>query len=211
MMTGRTRIKICGMTDQKEAAHAIGCGVDALGFIFFQKSPRNIDPNRAKDIIGTFPPFVDAVGVFVNENPEVIVEIIKYCRLTTVQLHGSESPEYCQQIPGRIVKAFQVAPSMKPDDLSAYDDVVSGFLLDTYHKKIKGGTGETFDWSRVEKLRPQKPVILAGGITPDNAAEAIHQVKPYGIDANSGLETAPGRKDIDKITRLIQTVRLTDG
>ncbi|MCD6389247.1 MAG: phosphoribosylanthranilate isomerase [Desulfobulbaceae bacterium] len=210
-MSGRTRIKICGMTDQNEAAHAITCGVDALGFIFFQKSPRNIDPDRARNIIKTFPPFVDAVGVFVNEDPEVVAEIVKYCRLTTVQLHGSESPEYCQQIPCRIVKAFQVAPSMTPDDLSAYDDVVSGFLLDTYHKEIKGGTGETFDWSRVAKLRPKKPVILAGGITPDNAAEAIHQVTPYGIDANSGLETAPGRKDIDKITRFIQTVRLTDG
>lgn len=210
-MTGRTRIKICGMTDKNEVSHAIACGVDALGFIFFQKSPRNIEPDRAREIIESFPPFIDAVGVFVNEAPEVVAEIVKYCRLSTVQLHGSESPEYCRQIPGRIVKAFQIAPGLTPDDLGVYEDVVSGFLLDTFHKEVRGGTGETFDWSRVDKLHPRKPIILAGGITPDNVAEAIRQVKPYGIDANSGLETAPGRKDISKITRLIETVRLTDG
>ncbi len=206
----RTRIKICGMTDQDEVHHAIACGVDALGFIFFEKSPRNIGPEQARRIIKTFPPFVDAVGVFVNEQAEVVNEITKYCGLTTVQLHGTEPPEFCREVDCRVVKAFQIKPEFSPEALAAYRQVVTGFLFDTYSEKVAGGTGKTFDWRILARLNPPRPVILAGGITADNAAEAIKQVHPYGIDANSGLETSPGRKDPDKISRFIAGVRLAD-
>jgi phosphoribosylanthranilate isomerase len=210
MKTGRTRIKICGMTRERETDHAIACGVDALGFIFFKKSPRNIEPEKARRIISSFPPFIDAVGVFVNEEAEVVNQIANYCGLTVVQLHGAESPEFCREIRCRIVKSFQLKPEFSPENFSLYQDVVSGFLFDTYSKKMAGGTGKTFDWSILERFNPQKPVILAGGITPENAAEAIRQVRPYGIDANSGLEITPGRKDPDKISRFINQVIKAD-
>ncbi len=198
------------MTDPNEADHAIACGVDALGFIFFHKSPRNIDPERARRIIRTFPPFVDAVGVFVNEDASVVNDISKYCGLTIVQLHGAESPEYCREMRCRIIKAFQLKPGFSPDIFSAYKDAAAGFLFDTYSDKVAGGTGRTFDWDIPATLNPPRPVILAGGITPDNAAEAIRRAAPYGIDANSGLEIKPGRKDLDKISRFTANVRQED-
>ena len=204
METGRTRIKICGMTRQREAAHAVACGVDALGFIFYRKSPRNIEPEKAREIITAFPPFVDAVGVFVNEEAEVVNEISRYCGLTLVQLHGSEPPSYCREISSRVVKAFRVKPGFSAADFAPYREVAAGFLFDTYSDKAVGGTGLTFDWKIVAALNSPKPVILAGGITPDNAALAIQQARP------SGLEIKPGRKDLDKISRFIKQVRKAD-
>lgn len=209
-MAGRTRVKICGMTEPFEVEKAVEAGVDALGFIFVKQSPRAIDPERAREIIASLPPFVDAVGVFMNEKPEVVGEIVNYCGLTVVQLHGQEPPEYCQMMPCRVIKAFQVKPGMGPDFLEPYNNVVWAFLLDAYHKEMGGGTGETFDWSLVAKLGPKKPLILAGGLNVDNVSAAINQVHPFAVDVNSGIETSPGRKDPAKIAALLRQVAKTD-
>ncbi len=209
-MAGRTRVKICGMTELFEVEAAVAAGVDALGFIFAGKSPRAIDPERAQEIISLLPPFVDAVGVFVNEDPARVSEIVNFCGLTVVQLHGQEPPEYCSMMPVRVVKAFQVRSDLKTETLAAYNDVVRAFLLDTYHKDMVGGTGATFDWSLVEKLELAKPVILAGGLDQDNVAAAIKQVHPFAVDVNSGIEISPGRKNIDKIKALMKAVAGVD-
>jgi phosphoribosylanthranilate isomerase len=198
------------MTEPFEVEKAVEAGVDALGFIFVKESPRAIDPEDAKEIIARLPPFVDAVGVFMNEDPEVVGEIVNYCGLTVIQLHGQEPPEYCQMMARRVIKAFQVKPGMGPDFLEPYNDVVWAFLLDTYHKEMAGGTGETFDWTLVESLNPQKPVILAGGLDLDNVATAISQVHPFAVDVNSGIEISPGRKDPDKIAALLRKVAQAD-
>lgn len=208
-MRSRTRIKICGMTDMAEVRHAVAAGVDALGFIFAKASPRYIDPERARGIISTLPPFVAAVGVFVNEEAERVAEIAQYCRLSVIQLHGAESPDYCRRFQTRVVKAFQVHEGLTALDLQPYEEVVSGFLLDTYDKKQAGGTGKTFDWSLIRKLQPGKPVILAGGLGPANVARAIAEVRPFAVDVNSAIETEPGRKDPVLISRLVEAVAAT--
>ncbi|TFG36454.1 MAG: phosphoribosylanthranilate isomerase [Desulfobacterales bacterium] len=205
-MRSRTRIKICGMTDMEEVRHAVAAGVDALGFIFAKASPRYIDPERARVIISSLPPFVDAVGVFVNDEAERVAEIVQYCNLTVIQLHGDESPNYCRGFQTRVVKAFQVHDELTAQDLLAYEEVVSGFLLDTYDKTQAGGTGKTFDWSLIHKLQPGKPVILAGGLGPANVAQAISEVRPFAVDVNSAIEREPGRKDPDLISRLVEAV-----
>ncbi|MEW6289627.1 MAG: phosphoribosylanthranilate isomerase [Thermodesulfobacteriota bacterium] len=205
-MRSRTRIKICGMTDREEVRHAVAAGVDALGFIFAKASPRYIEPERARVIISSLPPFVDAVGVFLNDDPERVAEIVQYCHLTVIQLHGAESPDYCRRFHTRVVKAFQVHDRLTASDLHPYEEVVSGFLLDTYDKKQAGGTGKTFDWSLIHKLQPGKPVILAGGLGPANVAQAITAVRPFAVDVNSAIEREPGRKDPELISRLVEAV-----
>jgi len=140
----------------------------------------------------------------------VVQEIIQYCRLSIVQLHGNESPEYCSRISCRVIKAFAIRPETGREELASYNDVVSGFLLDTYHKALAGGTGMTFDWNRVEQVRPAGPVILAGGLTPENVGEAIRQVKPHAVDVNSGVEYQPGRKDTARLKSFVLAVREAD-
>ncbi|MFZ5765316.1 MAG: phosphoribosylanthranilate isomerase [Thermodesulfobacteriota bacterium] len=205
-MGSRTRIKICGMTEEQGARHAVAAGVDALGFIFVQESPRYIRPEEARAIISSLPPFVDAVGVFRNDDPARVQEIAQYCGLTMLQLHGDESPEYCRQFPLRVIKAFQVRPGFSGEDLQPYERVAAGFLLDTYHKELAGGTGESFDWSVVASLQAQRPVILAGGIGPENVGQAIAAACPFAVDVNSAVEQAPGRKDPERVTRLMAAV-----
>lgn len=205
-MAGRTRIKICGMTEMYQVKKAVEVGVDAVGFIFVKESPRYIQPEQAREIIRALPPFVDAVGVFVNEDPGVVGEITQYCGLTVLQLHGQEPPEYCEMMPRRVVKAFQVNEGLTSELLARYKDVVWAFLLDTYRKDLAGGTGETFDWTVVERLNLQRPLILAGGLDEKNVGAAIDLVHPFCVDVNSGIETAPGKKDVNKIELLAQEV-----
>jgi len=209
-MVVRTRIKVCGITEPEAAAAAQAAGVDALGFIFAPQSPRRIEPEKAKEIIGSIPLFTDAVGVFVDEDPQVIEEIVQYCGLTVVQLHGTESPVVCSKLPFRKIKAFRVSPQTEAEELALYSGQVDSFLLDTYRQGIAGGTGETFDWGLVKKIAPPGPVILAGGLNPDNVAAAIRQVRPYAVDVNSGVESAPGCKDLEMICRFVQEVRRAD-
>ncbi len=203
---------MCGVARLADALVAVEAGVDALGFIFHTGSPRNIAPEEAKLIIEELPPFIDTVGVFVDKKRREVEEIIQYCRLNYAQLHGEESPKYCERLvrfaaPCQVLKAFRVHPELTSTDIEPYNDHVKGYLLDTFHKQMSGGTGETFDWSLVEKLRLQRPLLLAGGLDPDNVIDALSSVHPYAVDVNSGLEQEPGVKDHALIYRFVSQVR----
>ena len=214
-MHRRTRIKMCGITNIEDAEEGIRAGVDALGFIFVEDSPRYIEPEKAKEIVEQLSPFVDLVGVFVDRENVEVQEIIDYCGLSYAQLHGSESPEYCSQIayaasPCKVIKAFRVGPNTAAAEFHPYQNEVQGYLLDTYVADQAGGTGRTFDWEIVRSLELQRPVILAGGLTPENVGEAILKVQPFAIDVNSGVELRPGLKDYDKLGALVEEVRKAD-
>lgn len=188
----------------------MAAGADGLGFIFVEQSPRLVEPDMVRSISDELPPFVDRVGVFRDQDIEVVEEIIHYCRLTLVQLHGSESIEYCRKISCKVIKSFSIQPESDHEELAGYADAVSGFLLDTYHKDMAGGTGIAFDWKLVDQVKPPGPVILAGGLAPENVGEAIRQVKPYAVDVNSGVEYQPGRKDTDKLKKFVHEVLKAD-
>ena len=214
-MAGRTRIKMCGITNRYDAEEGVSAGVDALGFIFVDASPRHVSPELARGIIADLPPFVDCVGVFVDRDAREVEEIITSCGLSHVQLHGSEEPRYCERLarsasPCKVIKAFRVGEETEADLFAPYNDVVRGFLLDTYSKGIAGGTGISFDWQIIDRLRLQSPLILAGGLGPDNVREAIKQVRPFAIDVNSGVEWTPGMKNAEKVHAFMAQVRLAD-
>lgn len=208
----RIRIKICGTTRLDDAVTAIKLGVDALGFIFYEKSPRSIDPEEAKLIIEELPPLVATVGVFVDKKRKEVEEIVQYCGLGYAQLHGQETPKYCERLiryaaPCQVLKAIRVNSSLKADDIEPYNDIVHGFLLDTYRQDAVGGTGETFDWSLIKQLGLRRPYLLAGGLDADNIEQALEGVRPYGVDVNSGLELSPGIKDHKLIKKFVKKVR----
>jgi phosphoribosylanthranilate isomerase len=207
----RTRIKVCGMTDLSEALALTALGVDALGFIFVRESPRYIDPEQAREIIRQLPLLINTVGVFVNEDPDLVNDIAQYCGLTLVQLHGSEPPEYCESIVPQVLKALRVHNKESIATLESYKGIVKGFLLDTYHPDMAGGTGEHFDWHLAAEAELPGPCILAGGLDADNVEEAINLVHPFAVDVNSGVEVEPGRKDIAKVQQFIAAVRRADG
>jgi phosphoribosylanthranilate isomerase len=214
-MNTRTRIKICGTTNIVDAREAVHSGVDALGFIFVEKSPRYIPAHKAGEVVACLPPFVDRVGVFIDRDVQEVVEIVREVGLTYAQLHGDEDPGYCRQIarmaaPCKVIKAFRVGLENRAADFARYNDVVCGFLLDTYIQGQAGGTGQVFDWRLIEDLDLQRPVILAGGLRPENILEAIRMVRPFGVDVNSGIEISPGIKDHQKLHELIDQVRLAD-
>lgn len=211
-MNGRFRVKICGMTRAADAACAVAAGVDALGFIFFAKSPRNIAPEAARTIIAHLPPFVDTVGVFVNEAMNRVQEIVTFCGINTIQLHGAESPEYCRELASalpccRLLKAFRIGSHSTAADIAPYAEVVQGYLLDTFQKDAEGGTGLAFDWQLIERLQLCRPFFLAGGLDCTNIRAALTQVRPYGVDANSGLEDAPGIKNHPQIASFLAQIR----
>jgi phosphoribosylanthranilate isomerase len=211
-MNLRYRVKICGMTRPEDADCAVRAGVDALGFIFYRKSPRHIAPEAARDIIARLPPLVDAVGVFVNEALPRIGEIVTFCGLNTIQLHGTETPDDCRELAAalpccRLLKAFRIGSHSTADDIAPYEDCVNGYLLDTYHQTAVGGTGLAFDWRLITRLQLRRPFLLAGGLDSTNIRQALTQVAPYGIDANSGLEEAPGRKNHQQIHAFLAQVR----
>jgi phosphoribosylanthranilate isomerase len=210
-MNFRTRIKICGITNRNDACYAVAAGVDAVGFIFAKKSPRLVEPELVKEIIHDIPPFVDTVGVFVNEDPDVVSDIAQYCGLTVIQLHGKENVDYCRLIQRRVVKAFAVRSDTGSSEFQQYQGEVAGYLLDTYHEKLEGGTGKSFDWQAAARLDIPGPIIIAGGIGPENVEEAIRVMQPFAVDVNSGVEHEPGRKDHAKIDELVKIVRRVDG
>jgi len=214
-MAARTRVKMCGITNRYDAEEGVRAGVDALGFIFVEESPRYILPEDAREIISELPPFVDCVGVFVDRDSIEVEEIIAYCGLSYAQLHGSEDPKYCERLarssaPCKMIKAFRVNGDSQADLFAPYEEVAQGVLLDTYSKGMAGGTGLVFDWTIISRLNLQLPLILAGGIGPENVREAINLVRPFAIDVNSGVERAPGQKDSAKLHALMEQVRLAD-
>ncbi len=200
-----TKIKICGITNLDDALHAAACGADALGFVFYDKSPRCVTLQQARDIVAVLPPFVATVGLFVNEAPERIREVTDYCALDVVQLHGDELPHDCDFAPRRVIKALRVRDG---ESLAGQESFrVSALLLDTWVAGSYGGTGETFNWDVAAAVARRRPVILAGGLTPENVAEAVRVASPYGVDVSSGVERAPGKKDPQKVSDFIRAVR----
>lgn len=206
------KVKICGITNYDDAAMAVDLGADALGFVF-ASSPRRVDIDNAMGIIKKLPPFVQSVGVFVNENIKKINDIAEYCGLDNVQLHGDESPEACGRLMPRTIKALRIKDNSNPKNYSEYKDMVKAFLLDTYSEKSMGGTGKTFNWDVALKFKTlEVPIILAGGLKPSNIRDAINKVKPYAVDVSSGVEERPGKKDhslLKKLFEEINTVRST--
>ena len=200
------KVKFCGITNEQDASRAVRLGVDALGFIF-APSPRKISPAEARRIIHTLPPFVQTVGVFVNEDLDTIRELKQFCGFQWVQLHGDESPEMCRQLMPHVIKAFQIKDESSLLMLENYRRHVRSFLLDTYSKEKRGGTEKTFDWDLALKCKDYGiPIILSGGLGPLNVERAIVKVRPYAVDVNSGIEDSPGQKSPLLMKKLMETI-----
>ncbi len=196
------RVKVCGTTRLKDALLAVECGADAIGFIFYKKSPRYVSAKVAGEICSKLPPFVHRVGVFVNEAADKINRIVDRCGLDAVQLHGDESPAFCKKIKCRVIKVVRVKDTSSLKEMSRYS--VDAFLLDTYKENQWGGTGNVFDWKLAARAKKYGPVILAGGLNPRNVKEAIQKVRPYGVDVSSGVEQSPGKKDPKKVKAFLK-------
>ena len=211
MKTKMVRIKICGITNSEDALLAAELGAHALGFIFHKKSPRYVTPEKALSIIDQLPALVLTVGVFVDENPEAVREIAARAGLDWLQLHGNESPEYCRALDRRVIKAFRIKNEDSLADLARYQGACQAFLLDTYKKGQIGGTGETFDWHLARQATKYGPIILAGGLTPENVAAAVKIAQPAAVDVASGVEAAPGKKDPEKLRAFIAAMKEFEG
>ncbi len=199
------KVKICGITNPEDALMAVEAGADALGFVFFPGSPRYISPEQAEVIIRCLPPFVQTVGLFINEEPATVNRIADQCGLDLVQLHGEETPDYCVAIKRRIIKAFRVKDASSLDGMADYR--VAACLLDAWSPAAHGGTGVTFNWDIAARAAASQTIILAGGLTPENVAGAIATVKPYAVDVSSGVESAPGKKDARLIKAFVVAAR----
>ena len=200
-----TRVKFCGLTHEEDIARAVKLGVDALGFVFYAPSSRSVAPDHAAMLTSSVPAFVTRVGLFVNERPAIIQNIFERTRLNLIQYHGDETPEFCDAVGLPFIKAFRVRPGIDiQTEMERYPNA-SGFLLDAYVKGQPGGTGERFDWGMIPQSNA--PIILAGGLSPDNAKDAIEQVAPWALDVSGGIETKPGRKDPDKMARFMNACR----
>jgi len=199
------KIKICGITNLEDALLAVDAGADALGFVFFKESPRHIFPEQAAAIIRQLPPFVQTVGLFVNEALETVNGIADQCGLDIIQLHGDESPEFCAGVRRRVIKAFRVKDITCLDSVKDYR--AAAFLLDAWSPAAYGGTGRTFNWEIAASAAKSCCIILAGGLTPENVADAIMQVQPYAVDVSSGVESEPGKKCSEKMTTFIHAAR----
>lgn len=197
---------MCGITKIEDALAAQALGADAIGMVFAE-SPRRVEKEQAREIVQALPPFVHLVGVFVDEKKSVIEDIADFCRLTVLQFHGAESPEYCAGFDRPVIKAFRISQREDIERLKPYQGKVSAFLLDTYHPALAGGTGQTFDWDMAKEVGKIGPIILAGGLNPDNIEAAIRAVKPYAVDVSSGVEMTLGKKDHDKMRLFIERVR----
>lgn len=198
------KVKICGITNAGDALAAAECGADALGFVFYDKSPRSVSPQQAADIIALAPPFITTVGVFVNEDPSRIREIAAFTRIHVVQLHGDESPADCG-VWHRVIKAFRVSQLSDLGIIRQYAG--STFLLDAYSPESYGGTGQTFNWDIAVEAKGFGRIILSGGLTPENVERAVQRVRPYAVDVSSGIERSKGRKDHDRMRDFIERAK----
>jgi phosphoribosylanthranilate isomerase len=199
------KIKICGFTDAENAQQAALTGIDAIGLNFYAKSPRHVNIDSAREIVAALPPFVNKVGLFVNANPSLIDEVLCEVALDTLQFHGDESPSDCAQYEMPFIKAIRVSPEVDLIKTANEYSQAGALLLDTYQSDFYGGSGKSFDWS-LAKIEVDLPIILAGGLTPDNVSAAIDIAQPYAVDVSSGVESAKGLKDIDKIRAFISSV-----
>ena len=197
-------IKVCGITRLTDALHAVQHGASALGFVFWPHSPRYVTPARAREIIAELPSGTTTVGVFVNESVDGIRALVARTGINTVQLHGDESPAYADALEWPIFRALTVADA---DETGEAWPKETTFLLDTIDPVRRGGTGATVDWSRAAGIAQARRVVLAGGLTPLNVAEAIGAVRPFGVDVSSGVEQSPGVKNFDKVARFLENAR----
>ena len=203
-----TRVKICGITSLADAQVAVSAGADALGFMFYDQSPRYIPTITAAEISRALPPFTLRVGVFVNPSEELVFRAIGDCGLSLLQFHGDEPPAFCTQFGLMSMKAFRIRDAGSLKALPEYP--TDAWLLDAFASDALGGTGEKFNWDLAREVpRLGKPVFLAGGLTPENVAEAIRTVEPFGVDVSSGVESAPGKKDHAKVRAFIKAAKST--
>jgi phosphoribosylanthranilate isomerase len=201
------RAKICGITNVDDALEAVRLGADALGFVFYSGSPRHVTPDEVLAITKKLPPLVTLVGVFVNEPPNVVHGIAERCGIDVVQLHGDETPEHCNMMNLRVIKAFRVRDWSSLDPVNSYN--VSAVLLDSYTAQEFGGSGKRFNWDIAREAAKTRPVILSGGLTPENVAEAAARVQPYGVDVSTGVEVQGNkrRKDFGKMKAFMNNLR----
>ena len=200
-------VKICGITRLEDAEAAVSGGASAIGFIFWPNSPRFVDPHRARTIAAALPPFVTVVGVFVNQPLDYVNGVASLVRLSAVQLHGDETPDFAVKVSSPVIKAIgcRPGPSGPGDAITAWPSRVR-LLLDVHDPVARGGTGRTIDWAAAARVAARREILLAGGLTPDNVADAIARVRPFGIDVSSGVERAPGIKDHRRLRALFEAV-----
>ncbi len=205
-----TRVKICGIMNPDDAAAAVGAGADAVGFVLYRKSPRYVEPQMVKAIVASLPPLVVPVGVFVNEEPKVVRDLMDSCGLALAQLHGDESAGYCETLGRPVIKAIGIKDRASLLALAEYKGraQVRGLLLDAFAPDTYGGAGQTINWTIAAEIAKSMTVILAGGLTPENVAAAVAAVRPYAVDVSSGVETSPGQKDHGRIVAFVQAAKL---
>ncbi len=196
------RVKICGITRLQDLHAACDAGADALGFVFYEKSPRHLSIASAAALLRELPPFVQSVGLFVNAEPAFIESVLQAVPLDLLQFHGDETPADCARFGRPYIKAVRVNRETDLLKCAADFDAACGLLLDAWVPGVPGGTGERFDWTLIPANLP-KPVILSGGLTPDNVAEAVERVRPWAVDVSSGVEVSKGIKDAHKIAQFI--------
>ena len=202
------RVKICGITSIEDAQNVCQSGADAIGLVFYEKSPRNVTIKQAREIYEAIPPFITTVGLFLDASKEFVDSTLANVPLDLLQFHGSESPEYCSSFNRPYIKAVGMK-NLTESEFVEYADTfkdAKGFLVDSHEAGKAGGTGETFNWESTPQ-NYHKPILLAGGLNPTNIAKAIHQVDVYGVDLSSGVESSPGKKDKQKINQLMKEVR----
>lgn len=201
----RTRVKICGFTRVEDAVFAARTGVDALGLVFYPPSPRNVGIEQAANIVKALPAFISVVGLFVDEHEQRVREVLDAVPIDLIQFHGGEEAAYCRLFKRPYVKAVQMRDSTDIQTLADEYHDASGLLLDAYHPDAKGGTGQRFNWGLIPKECSQ-PIILAGGLKPENVRQAVETVRPYAVDVSSGVESCKGIKDTEKMTVFVNEV-----
>lgn len=207
------RVKICGLTVAHQAQEIVKLGANSIGFICVERSPRYITPEQIRAIADCLPPDTDKVGVFADSSLPEVVRVWQTAGLTSIQLHGTESPDFCSQLraslPSQIelIKAFRIKTSDSLAEIQAYCDQVDTLLLDAYHPQILGGTGHTINWQELEQFQPSLPWLLAGGLNPHNINDALTRLQPDGIDLSSGVERSPGDKDLELVKGLFKAIR----
>ncbi|MGH8476836.1 MAG: phosphoribosylanthranilate isomerase [Methylococcales bacterium] len=205
----RSRVKICGFTRNADCLCAAMLGVDAIGLVFYPKSPRAVSMDQAREIIAGLPPFVSVVALFVDEEPEKVRAVIEKVGVDLLQFHGEEPEDYCKAFSVPYIKAIRMDARVDLGEFEKRYTSARGFLLDAYHPEQKGGTGMRFDWTRIPREH-RRPIILAGGLTAENVAEALDSVHPFAVDVSSGVETRKGIKDRDKMAFFVREVQRFD-
>jgi phosphoribosylanthranilate isomerase len=205
----RTRVKICGFTQAKDAVAAANLGVDAIGLVFYPPSPRHVSIEQAKEIVAALPAFVTVVALFVDEQASQIREVLSRVSIDCIQFHGNESVDACRVYNKPYMKAIRMKPGLDVMEIARHYNDAAALLLDAYHPGIKGGSGSQFDWDLIPEDCPL-PVVLAGGLQVDNVKQAIQSVKPYALDVSSGVEAEKGVKDVARMAAFIQQINEGD-